>query len=100
MVRRVNKKQKDIQHISNLFLVYKQRLKAPEQSVITEVVGVVKDVTGISISKSNCRYNTHTRTVSLQTSGMVKDQIRFHTPEILTVLEKRLGKQNTPHSIL
>jgi len=100
MVRRVNKKQKDIQHISNLFLVYKQRLKAPEQSVITEVVGVVKEVTGISISKSNCRYNTHTRTVSLQTSGMVKDQIRFHTPEILTVLEKRLGKQNTPHSIL
>lgn len=100
MVRRVNKKQKNIQHISNLFLVYKQRLKAPEQSVITEVVGVVKDVTGISISKSNCRYNTHTRTVSLQTSGMVKDQIRFHTPEILTVLEKRLGKQNTPHSIL
>ena len=100
MVRRVNKKEKDIQHISNLFLVYKQRLKAPEQSVINEVVDVVKEVTGISISKSNCRYNTHTRTISLQTSGMIKNQVQFHVPEILTILEQRLGRKNTPHSIV
>lgn len=98
--RRGQKKDSEAKHISSLFAVYKKRLRAPEKSVVVEVVSVVNDVTGLTIRESSCRYNTHTKTVSLQVSGMVRDRIRCVTPEILSRLEARLGKQNAPHTIL
>ncbi len=87
-------------HIADLFAVYKKRLRAPERSVVLEVVVAIEEVVGVKVSDSQCRYNAHTRTVSLQVSGMIKDQVRMRAPEILTKLERKLGKRSCPQAII
>ena len=102
MIRRCKKdgRTPEVRHVRDLFAVYKNKLRAPEKSVVVVVIAVIDEVVGIQVPVTQCRYNIRTRTISLHTSGVVKDRIRLHTSEILTILESKLGTQSCPHIIM
>jgi hypothetical protein len=86
--------------ISDLFEVYKKRLRAPQGSVIEATVEVVHDVLGVVIDKKHLSYTPHSRTLTIKTSGMLKTEVNLKKAEILTHLKGRLGPQNAPLHIL
>jgi hypothetical protein len=86
--------------ISDLFEVYKKRLRAPQGSVIEASVEVIHDVLGITIDKKHISYMPHSRTLTIKTSGMIKTEVNLKKDEILTHLKGRLGPQNAPTTIL
>ena len=85
--------------IKDLFLVYKQRLRAPQRSVVKEVVAVVQEILPITVSESLFTYQTHSRTVVIKAPSVVRTEILRHKKDILQRLEQRLGKQSTPTTI-
>lgn len=87
-------------HIRDLFSIYKNRLQIPPKRIVVDFVEVVEVVVGIKIDPLHCRYNPNTRTITVSSSGMIRNEVLLQAPEILSTLEKRLGKKNTPQSIL
>jgi hypothetical protein len=86
--------------ISDLFEVYKKRLKAPEKSVIHEVCEVLQDLLNLSLDAKSFSYSPHTRILTVKASGMIKTEIILKKDEILTHLKGRLGTQNAPTTII
>lgn len=86
--------------ISDLFEVYRKRLRAPQGSVIDAAVEVIHDVLGVVIDKKHLSYTPHSRTLTIKASGMLKTEVNLKKGEILTHLKGRLGPQNAPTTIL
>ena len=86
--------------VKDLFAVYKKRLQAPQKSVIKEVVIVIKEEFGITVQDTEFRYNVQTKTIYCLASGMVRNELKLHTPLIYSRLKERLGEQNTPKLII
>lgn len=86
--------------VSDLFSVYKDRLKAPQRSVVKEFVVVVYEITNISIEERMCMYNVQSRTISCTAPSVIKSEILLRAPEILVRIQKRIGSKNTPHAIV
>lgn len=87
-------------HLSELFEVYKKRLRAPQRSVTKEAQKVIEEVTGIKVLETQCRYDPKSRVLTLLLPGVAKQEVLLQAPKVLTVLEKRLGVHSTPHSLL
>lgn len=90
----------EIKKISSLFEKYKQRLVAPEATVINAFLDVVNDLFGIKCSKDKIRYVPSTKTLSLTGGGPLKSEIKLHEVEILAHLKGRLGEKNSPKCII
>lgn len=90
----------DIVKVSDLFSVYKERLRAPQGSVIQAFQEVVNDVLGVSVPKEQCRYAVATKTLSVSVSGPLKSEILLRKEEILLHLKGRLGEKSAPRSII
>jgi hypothetical protein len=86
--------------LSDLFEVYRKRLRAPQGSVVDAAIEVIHDVIGVTLKKSEVTYTPRTRTLTLRTSGMVKSEVHLKKEEILAHLKGRLGPSNAPESIL
>jgi|AntRauTorckE6833_2_1112554.scaffolds.fasta_scaffold00514_3 hypothetical protein len=93
-------KQSSITKVSDLFAVYKTRLKAPQGSVIKEVVLAVEEVVGVKIDKKYFSYNVNNKTVFCNATSLVRSEIKLKQPEIARVLQRRLGEQNSPRFYL
>jgi hypothetical protein len=91
---------KGIIKVSDLFLKYKQILKAPQGSVVSAFIEVVEDMFHITLKKHQCSYSPQTKTLSLQTSGMIKSEILLQKKKILTHMAEKLGEKSTPKEIL
>lgn len=89
-----------IKKISHLFEKYKNTLKAPEKTVITTFLEVIDDLYGWDIPKNYIRFNSQTRMISIQTSGVLVSEIKLHKQEILNHLKGRLGEKNAPKDII
>ena len=89
-----------LRQLSDLFTVYKNRLQAPQRSVVQEAVKVVNDVTGFSLQPTQCSYNVKNRTLVISAPSALKQEILLRAPEILTKLEQQLGAKSAPHSII
>ncbi len=85
---------------SDLFAHYRNNLKAPQQSVITEVVAVIYEVTGFEISPKQCSYTVATRTVSLQVPSLLKQELKTHHEAIMARLREELGERSVPLIVL
>lgn len=96
----MKKERGEIVKISSLFDKYKTLLKAPQDSVVTEMVQVIEEVTGMKLKKTQLRYNVATRTLSIQAPSIIKQEIKFKEKTILTFAQSRLGIKSTPHTIL
>ncbi len=84
------------QQLGNLIERYKKILKPPQQSVIKEVIEVVKEVVKLQIDESKITYTVSSRTIHFQISGLLKTEIKKHQAQIIQKLTERLGEQNCP----
>ena len=84
----------------DLFSKYKNTLIAPQKTVELETVRVVGELLGLKLNEDSVSYTVSTRTVYIQVSGMIKQEIKIKTPSILSELKKRLGNKNAPVAIL
>lgn len=90
----------NIKKVSDLFAKYKQRLVAPEASVITAFVEVVNDLIGLDINPKKVNYNPSTKILVINGGGPLKSEIKLHQKEILTHLKGRLGEKSAPINII
>jgi uncharacterized protein (DUF1499 family) len=89
----------EIIKVADLFEKYKKVLKAPQSSVVKEVIEVIADITGVTVSAKYIKYAVHSRTISITAPAVVKQEIKLHQDEILIHLKARLGEQNVPKII-
>lgn len=87
----------EIVKISDLFAKYRKNLKAPQGSVIKEVVAVITDVTGITVDKKYFTYNVSSKTVFCTAPSSIKSEIKLSEEDIKAQLIKKLGAKNTPN---
>lgn len=86
--------------VRDLFSKYKNTLVAPQKTVELETIRVVGELTRLKLAEKSVSYTVSTRTVSIQASGMIKQEIKIHSEAILVELRKRLGCKNAPQTIL
>jgi hypothetical protein len=79
---------------------YRTVLKAPEKTVVTAIVDVIKDLYGFDVAPKVFRYRPETRVITILASGVLKTEIMLHKREILTHLKGRLGVDKSPKDIL
>ncbi len=82
--------------LGNLLLRYKKHFKAPQGSVLAEVVVVVKEVLGVTVSVRQFSYSVPTRVVYVKTPSIIKIEIIKNKKQILKTLRERLGEQSCP----
>jgi hypothetical protein len=86
--------------ISDLFAVYKNKLIAPEKTVLVTFQEIVEDMLKMQIPIEKCSYTPSTKTLTVAVSGPFKTEILLRKKEILTHLQGRLGVKNAPKEIL
>jgi hypothetical protein len=86
--------------ISDLFLKYQKTLKAPQGSIIATCITVIQEVLGITLTKDQCTYNIHTKTLTIHTSGILKSEITLKKSLILKHIAMYLGQKSAPKEIL
>lgn len=94
------KRHRELVKASDLFAKYRDSIKAPQQSVITEVVAVIYEVTGFEIRPHQCSYTVATRTISLQIPSLMKQELKTHHEAIMVRLRERLGDRSVPLVVL
>ena len=92
----MQKRTGEITKISDLFEKYKKIIKAPQSSVIKEVIEVINDLTGITIDKKFMKYSVVTKTISINAPSVLKQEIKLHQAEIILHLKARLGESSAP----
>lgn len=91
---------KELTKLSSLFEKYKQKLIAPEGTVINAFLEVVEDLYGFKIKKDQVRYSPSSKLLSVVGKGPLRSEIKLHEAEILSHLKGRLGTGNAPKKIL
>lgn len=86
--------------ISSLFEKYKKILRAPQESVITEMVVIIYEVTNITLKPKQISYTVASRTLSIHAPSLMRQEIKFHEKTILKHASARLGGKNAPQVIL
>lgn len=89
----------EIIKVADLFEKYKKVLRAPQSSVIKEVIEVITDLTGVALSPKYVKYAVHSKTVSITAPAILKQEIKLHQEEILIHLKARLGEKSVPKII-
>ena len=89
----------EITKVSDLFEKYKTILKAPQGTVVKEVIEVIGDLTGIKIDRKYIKYSVTTKTLTLTAPSALKQEIALHKEEIMLHLKARLGGQSAPKII-
>jgi hypothetical protein len=84
------------EQLGNLLLRYKKIFKPPQQSVLLEVVAVIKDVLKIDVSPSQFSYTVSSRTVYIKTPSIIKTEILKKKEVIKKALNERLGDHHSP----
>lgn len=90
----------EITKLSTLFEKYKKILKAPQGSVIESFREVSSELIGIDIQKSKITYNVHSRVLSVNVQGPLKNEIKLRKEEILSHIKGRLGEASAPTEII
>ncbi len=90
----------NIKKVGDLFAKYKQRLVAPEASVINSFVEVVQELLELDINPKKVSYSPSTRVISINGGGPLKTEIKLNQKEILAHLKGRLGEKSAPQTII
>lgn len=89
----------ELKKLSSLFDKYKERLIAPESTIVDAFIDVAADL-GLKLGKENVRYQPMTRTLSISSAGMLRSEIKLREQELLLHLTGRLGQRNAPKKII
>lgn len=90
----------ELKKLSSLFDKYKERLIAPERTVIDSFVEVVNDLMGIPLDKKKVKYTPSTKTVYFVGSGAIRNELKLQEKEILVHVAGRIGEKNAPKRIV
>ncbi len=96
----MKKRTGELQKIGSLFDIYKDRLKAPQKTVVDAVVEVVHDVTGIKLDAARCSYTVSTKTLATNAPSMIQQEIKMHHEEIMMHVKGRIGEKSAPTRII
>lgn len=88
-----------LESLGNLLLRYKTHLKAPQGAVLEAFVRTAARH-GISLKKSECRYNASARILSVVTPGPMKMEVLMKKKILLEGLLSELGQKSAPKDIL
>ena len=86
--------------VGTLFEKYKQKLRAPESSVVEAFCEVVEELLQITVKPETVTYTPATRTLALAAAGPLKSEVKLREGEIITHLKGRLGVKNAPQVIV
>ncbi len=89
----------EITNIGNLLEKYKNKLFAPQSSVVKEFCDVVKDLYGYELETDHVSYVVHKKTIHVKAPGPLLSELSLHKGEILTHLRGRLGSKSCPVDI-
>jgi hypothetical protein len=87
-------------HISHLFLRHKERLTAPEATVVRECIVVVREATGLTLTPNQVLYKVPSKTLHFLVPGPIKTEIKIKQRVILDTLRSRLGERAAPTTII
>lgn len=90
----------ELKKLSSLFDKYKERLIAPERTVIDSFVEVVSDLMGIALDSKKVKYMPSTKTISFVGSGAIRNELKLQEKEILLHVAGRIGEKNAPKRIV
>lgn len=90
----------ELKKLSSLFDKYKERLVAPESSVVNAFVEVVNDLWGIDLPVSSVSYNPATKTLVIKGKAALRSEIKRREDEVLLHLKGRLGSKSVPKVII
>ena len=88
------------QQLGNLLARYKNHFKPPQASVVKECLEVIQDVCGIILEQKHLTYTVSNKTLTVQTSSLVRSELKTNHQAITKELEKRLGAHNAPKVII
>lgn len=88
----------EIKKLSDLFEGYRQRLIAPERTVVETFLEVVKDILGMNVPPRIVRYTPANKTLTIS-GGTFRSEIKLHEKELLEHVAGRLGPKNAPKRI-
>jgi hypothetical protein len=88
------------QQLGNLLARYKDHFKPPQASVVKECLEVIQDVTGIVLEQKHLTYMVSNKTLTVQTSSLIRSELKTKHQVITKELEKRLGAHNAPKVII
>ena len=91
---------KKMKRVGDLFEKYRLKFKAPQATVEQACLEAIKEITGFDLPKGSVKYTVSTRTLALQVPSVMKSELRFHNESIIKKLEKKLGKETVPKTIL
>lgn len=89
-----------MKRIGDLFEKYRLHIKAPQKSVERESILVVKKITNFDLTEEQVIYTPATRTLYIKAPSILKSELQLHYPVILKELALKLGKVNSPNTIL
>lgn len=95
----MRKSRGDIIKVSTLFEKYKTILKAPQGTVVKQVIEVIEDLTTIRLSEKYIKYSVQSRTLTITAPSALKQELALHRDEIIIHLKARLGERNAPKLI-
>lgn len=90
----------EVTKLSDLFQVYRERLVAPQGSVVKVLIEVVYDLFHITLKETDCAYTPSSHILKLNVRGPLKTEILLRKKEILTHMKGRLGGKSAPNDIL
>jgi len=87
-------------HISDLFSVYRTRLKPPQKTVEKAAVVVIERISGIVVEDTNVVFTPHSRVLALHIPSVIKNEILLFQGVILETLRLELGSDRAPTILL
>ncbi len=94
------RQEKEITKIGDLFSKYQNILKPPQRTVINEVVEVITDISGLTLTPTQVDYQVSTGTIFFKVPSALKTELRFYEEELKIHLQARLGLKNSPKLFL
>ncbi len=85
--------------VGDLFSKYKKILKAPQRTVIQACIDAINEVVGVTIDEQQCRYQVHSRTITIAVPSVIKTEIVLKKKLILKHMQIHLGEKNVPKEI-
>jgi hypothetical protein len=95
----MTKRDGELKQLGSLFALYKDRLKAPQKTVIDATVAVIADATGITLNSARCTYTVSTKTFSSNAPALIRQELARREQELITILQERLGEKSAPKRI-
>ena len=90
----------NINQLGNLLERYLKVLKPPQASVEKECIEVIKEITTLELKPHHIKYTVGSKTISITAPSILRSELRRFHPEIIQELQKRLGAQNAPTTII